>query len=97
MKYRFLPTAEAELNDAVDYYESCQPGLGTDFVIEIYNTIERIIEYPLGWTQVSKGCRRCLTGRFPYGLIYSIEPNNSILIVAVMNLHRQPDYWKNDI
>lgn len=35
MIYRFLPQAEQDLNDAVDYYETCQSGLGTDFLIEI--------------------------------------------------------------
>jgi len=28
MKYRFHPEAEAELNDAVDYYDACKRVLG---------------------------------------------------------------------
>ena len=35
--------------------------------------------------------RRSLVARFPYGILYS-EVNNKIYILAVMNLHRQPDY-----
>jgi len=38
--------------------------------------------------------RRCLTHRFPYGVLYSIEPS-TIYILAVMHLHRDPDYWKH--
>ncbi|MDF7807640.1 hypothetical protein P4E94_09340 [Pontiellaceae bacterium B12219] len=53
MNHRFLPQAERELSDAVDYYEMCQPGLGSDFLIEIRQTIARILEYTDGWTQVS--------------------------------------------
>jgi len=29
MNYRFLPEAELELNQAIDYYETCQTGLGS--------------------------------------------------------------------
>ncbi len=94
MKYRFLPKAEIDLNEAVNYYEKCQPGLETDFLIEVHKSIERILQYPDGWTEVSVNCRRCLTNRFPYEIIYSIE-NDFILILAVANQHRHPDYWKN--
>lgn len=44
MNYRFLPQAERDLSDAVDYYEMCQSGLGTEFLIEIRQTIARILE-----------------------------------------------------
>jgi len=37
--------------------------------------------------------RRSLVKRFPYGVLYSKE-NNGILILAVMNLHREPGYWE---
>lgn len=93
MTYRFLPKAEIDLNSAVDYYESCQSGLGTDFLLEVHNAITRILKYPDGWTEVSANCRRCLTNRFPYEIIYAIE-DDSILILAVANQHRHPDFWK---
>ena len=93
MSYRFLPQAEHDLSDAVDYYEMRQPGLGTEFLIEIRQTISRIMEYPDGWTQVSVKARRCLTNRFPYEIIYALE-DGSILILAVANQHRHPDFWK---
>ena len=94
MKYRFLPDAETDFNEAIDYYEECQAGLGTDFAVEVHQAIKRIIEYPDGWTKVSPNCRRCLLNRFPFGIIYSVE-EDSILILAVMNMHRHPEYWKN--
>lgn len=36
---------------------------------------------------------RCLISRFPYGVLYSIE-DDGVFILAVMHLHRNPDYWK---
>jgi plasmid stabilization system protein ParE len=94
MNYRFLPQAERDLSDAVDYYEMCQSGLGTEFLIEIRQTIARILEYPDGWTQVSDNARRSLTNRFPYEIIYTIE-NDFVLILTIANQHRHPDFWKN--
>jgi plasmid stabilization system protein ParE len=94
MNYRFLPQAESDLGDAIDQYETCQPGLGSEFLIEVRQTVARIIEYPDGWTQVSENARRCLTNRFPYEIIYTIE-GGMILILAVANQHRHPDFWKS--
>jgi hypothetical protein len=47
-----------------------------------------------GLKKPKNDCRRCLTNRFPYELIYSIK-NDSILILAVTNQHRHPDFCKN--
>jgi len=94
MKYSFHPSAKNELNEAIDYYEECQLGLGFEFSKEIYSTIHRIIRYPRAWSLLSNNTRRCLINRFPYGIIYQIL-NEKILIIAVMQLNRKPTYWKN--
>ena len=44
--------------------------------------------------QVGDDIRRCLTNRFPYGIIY-YEKDDEIIILAVMQLNRKPDYWKD--
>ncbi len=94
MIFSFHPEAEAELNLSVDYYENCSKGLGVEFAAEVYSTTQRIIENPRAWVVLEDNVRRSLTKRFPYGVLYTIEPNH-IFILAVMNLHRDPDYWKN--
>jgi len=93
MKYFFYPAAKTELIEAIDYYEDCQPGLGLEFTKEIYSTIHRIIQYPKAWSPLSKNTRRCLANRFPYGIIYQIL-DKEILVIAVMQLNREPSYWK---
>lgn len=35
MKYRFHADAVQELNSAIDYYESQDPGLGAEFLDEV--------------------------------------------------------------
>jgi hypothetical protein len=37
MKYSFHPLAVAELNEAIDYYEDFQSGLGLEFAKEIFS------------------------------------------------------------
>ena len=94
MKYAFHPEAEAEFLDATGYHEECEPGLGYDFAIEVHFTIETILNFPRAWTILENDIRRCQTRRFPYGVVYS-QDKDMIFILAVMHLHRDPDYWKD--
>ena len=93
MRYAFHPEAETEFVKAVEYYEEHEEGLGLDFTVEIYSTIERILAHPRAWPVIEGDIRRSLVRRFPYGLLYA-EEGHKIFVVAVMHLHREPDYWK---
>lgn len=94
MTFSFHPAARDEFNEAIEYYECCEPGLGYDFSIEVNAAIQNIVNYPIAWPSVEESIRRCLVNRFPYGIIYSLE-QDKIFILAVMNLRRHPDYWKD--
>ncbi len=93
MSLSFHPEAEEEFNSAIGYYGDIEPGLGYDFALEVYSTIQRAVEFPKAWAVLEGEIRRSLVRRFPYGVLYS-EEQDGISIVAVMNLHRDPDYWK---
>jgi len=71
MRYRFHPDAEAEFNQAVDYYDGCEEGLGLEFAKAVYAAIQNICHYPFAWTPLSPNTRRCLLNRFPYGWFIS--------------------------
>ncbi len=94
MKIEFLAPAEIELIDAISYYNMQSEGRGFEFAAEVKRTIERIIQYPEAWYKLSKRTRRCRTNRFPYGVIYQVR-GETILIVAVMHLSRDPQIWKS--
>lgn len=91
--HSFHSEAETELQEGVSYYEGCSEGLGLDFALEVHAAVQRIREYPTAWPVLERGVRRCQTKRFPYGVVYSIE-SDSVLILAIMHLHRRPDYWQ---
>lgn len=94
MKIVFLPPAKAELAEAVSYYNTQSEGLGYDLAAEVKKTLERVVQYPDAWPMLSKRTRRCRTNRFPYGVIYQLRPN-TLLIVAIMHLSRNPETWKS--
>lgn len=94
MKVGFLRPAELEFSDAVDYYNEQSDGLGYLLAAEVKKTIDRIIQYPEAWTSLSKRTRRCIVNKFPYALIYQ-QRQNSIIIVAMQNLHQHPDSWNS--
>jgi toxin ParE1/3/4 len=94
VNYQFHEDAFSEFMSAIDYYEECSSGLGQRFATEIFEAIHRVCEFPEAWEFINPFIRRCLTKTFPYAVLYEIEPTQ-IKIMAVMNLHRYPNYWKN--
>ncbi len=96
MEIRLLKIPETELDEAVTFYNSEQPELGADFIVEFIHSLERIKTYPKAWNPFTQNTRRCQLRRFPYGIVYQIL-ESEILVVAVSHLHREPRYWKDRI
>ena len=94
MSCSFHPEAVEEFVEAAACYEACDSGLGTDFSRQVFPTIQNISDYPTMWPEIEPEVRRCLVHRFPFGVLFSIEPDG-VFILAVMHLHRDPDYWKH--
>ncbi len=93
MKVDFLEIAEIELKESVEFLNGQSEGLGFEFANEVKRTIKRVTDFPEAWTKLSPNSRRARTNRFPYGIIYS-HTEDEILIIAIMHLHRDPEYWK---
>jgi hypothetical protein len=92
MRIEFHAQALAELQGAAEYYESHESGLGARFLDLVDEALERIAQDPLAWQLVDEDVRRCLMRVFPFGILYTIEPE-FILIQAVAHLAREPGYW----
>ncbi|MGD0262644.1 MAG: type II toxin-antitoxin system RelE/ParE family toxin [Verrucomicrobiota bacterium] len=93
MNARFTSTAERELQEAIEFYEAAENGLGARFLDEVEAAVARIVAHPLAWTPLSPRTRRCRTHRFPYGLFYQIR-TDEILVLSVMDLRRDPKRWE---
>ena len=94
MIVEIVPAAEAELEDAISYYNCQRPGLGIEFAVEIDTAIRKIVDYPNAWQKLTAGARRCQLQRFDYGLVYRLR-NDVATIYAVMHLKRRPGYWRD--
>jgi len=94
MNYRFVDEALAEYISAGLYYERREPGLGDAFMDEVEAGIIVISNGPEVWPVFDGDVRRYLIHRFPYGILYTIEGDVTV-IWAVMDLRRQPGYWKH--
>jgi plasmid stabilization system protein ParE len=89
---RFILPAENEMLDAALFYQKQAHRLGLDFIEKIEAAAVDIARDPELWPVIQHGVRRRLLQRFPYALLYRIDIGE-IVILAVMHLHRRPDYW----
>lgn len=96
MTFRFLTPALTELSKAAEYYESEVAGLGNEFLDAVDEAIARILRFPLAWSKLSEDYRHCRLRRFPYAIIYTVE-NNSVTIISVFHLHREPKSWQGNL
>ena len=92
MNVVFGDAAKIELAETFDWYEVQQNGLGKRFVLALDLTKKRISAFPEISSEITTGIRRAVIKGFPYGLIYSIR-KETIEIIAVAHLHREPMYW----
>lgn len=96
MKVSFLTLAQREVDDAVAWYNEQAAGLGPEFLDELDRAVRRAVAFPMSCPEIQRGIRRCLLARFPYGLIYGLD-EETLVVVAVAHLHRQPRYWVDRI
>lgn len=89
----FLPEAEAELWEAVEYYESKSGGLGLDLASEVRASVDGIRAFPEKCPLREDGTRRCLLHRFPYLVVYVYLPRH-VWVIAVAHCKRRPGYWR---
>ncbi len=92
MNFSLLPVAQAELDEAFQWYETQAAGLGDRSMGEVVHAFGLIRQFPSAWHPLSQNTRRCRLKRFPYGVIYS-EVDSDIVVLAIAHLHREPNYW----
>ena len=90
------PEAEAELAEAVDWYEARGKGLGADFLRAVDAAIAAILRNPEMYPIVFLTARRAVLRRFPYNLIY-VASDDEIVVHACMHGRRDPRRWQERI
>jgi len=87
------PLAEADLEQAANWYNEEQEGLGSRFLSDVDQVFERIRERPQQFPAVSGDIRRALLRTFPYA-VYFRQTDEMIRVLAVLHLRRRPGLWQ---
>lgn len=87
------PQALADIQQAIDYYEEQQTGLGIDFENVLNDHLNRLEKHPfhsIRYTNI-----RCLpVQRFPYMVHYSVDEIEQVVrIQAVFHTALDPGKW----
>lgn len=88
--------AQAEFDEAFDYYEGQRPGLGVDFAARVQEVFDRIAANPQLHAAVFADVRKALVARFPYAIFYRAEPAR-VEVLAVFHSRRDPSIWKGRV
>ena len=88
--------ARAEFDEAFDWYEQQQAGLGLDFLDCVADVLARIESMPKSYEMVFEDVRRAIVRRFPYSIFYRIE-TNQIVVLAVFHSKRDPKTWQSRV
>ncbi|MCH2450561.1 MAG: type II toxin-antitoxin system RelE/ParE family toxin [Gracilimonas sp.] len=89
--------AEKDIDDAHDWYESQDQGLGKEFARCVDVKMASVLRAPHQYQVVFKNIvRRALVNRFPFS-IYFVEQKDAISVFAILHQHRNPESWKSRV
>jgi plasmid stabilization system protein ParE len=88
--------AQAEFDEAFDYYEGQQTGLGVDFVARVQQVFDRISANPQLHGVVFADIRKAVVTRFPYCVFYRAEAAR-VEVIAVFHSKRDPSMWQGRV
>ena len=88
--------AEEEFDEAFDWYESRQTGLGEKFAAEVQKVFDRISGSPHAHRIVFADIRKGVVRRFPY-CVYYRPHSDRIEVIAVFHTSRDPATWQDRV
>jgi toxin ParE1/3/4 len=94
------PEVEVDVNDAADWYDHKEPGLGSAFVDEVIRVFDALAEKPLLHSRrhAMKDIRWRYPARFPYRVIYQVnEVEHSVVVAAVLHAARNDQLWRKRV
>ncbi len=89
MRVRLTAAAVGDIEQARDWYEKRRPGVGVTFITRVDEAIQSIAANPRAYQEIHRDVRRARLRRFPYGLYYRVEVDESV-ILACLHFRRDP-------
>ena len=94
------PEVEADVNEATEWYESQQSGLGDEFREEIIRVFDILVKNPLLQCRrhPRKNIRWRYPERFPYRVVYEVlTTEKTIVVAAVIHAARHDRHWRKRV
>jgi len=92
MRAKFIAPARREFLKEVVYYNEQEPGLGTAFAQEVEKATARALAFPDAGSPATKSTKLVFVKRFPFSVVYRPD-REGIVVFAVANHSREPEYW----
>jgi len=91
MLYKIVlqPGAEEDIDDAYNWYENQQPGLGDLFLKELVAFYKKLEINPKIFSKATKRYRQAILNRFPFVIIYLIT-KTEVHIYSIFHTSRNP-------
>jgi len=84
-----LPRARVEVEEAMAWYEERRPGLGSEFVSALHETLGQVLLHPRRWPAIHGDVRSLRMRRFPYRVHYRVL-TTTIEVLRCRHLARRP-------
>jgi len=103
-KPRIHKAARLEVLEATNRYreegraqhnEAFGKQLAAEFRAEVRRSIDTILERPMQWPTYGRATRRRILEKFPFSIIYLIEMDGRVHILALAHHSREPGYWRD--
>jgi len=94
MILRIDEQALAELEEALNWYESRSASAAESFRSVLSNALDRVQSSPASFPTYLFGTKRMILNPFPYSLIFTPEADR-VFIVALAHAKRSTDYWSS--
>lgn len=92
----FRRVARAEFDDAADWYEQRQAGLGAAFTAVVQRVLDQIAAQPDFYPQVCQDVREALVSTYPHCVYYREEPGQ-VVVLSVFHTARDPSIWQGRV
>ena len=94
-EFTLHPEVRREYRAAVEWYRRRSPEAARRFVAEVDRVMAEIAAHPQRFGWHDDEFREAVTRRFPYVVVYRIEPAGDVLVTAVAHASREPGYWQD--
>lgn len=88
--------AQADFDEAFDYYEDRQPGLGVAFAERLQECLDRVAAQPQWHGLVFADVRQAMVKKFPFVVCYRLH-SMRIEVIAVMHTSRDASHWHDRV